>query len=363
MKAETRNFMSITSKSPSHQQRLSLVATVAIIMSILLTACGSTSTTGSGSKPTVVIGYMDNGAEPELIAIAQKLFEKDMNANVQIKYFDSGPASLSAIASGSLQIMTGIGSPPVVSAITKGVPLQAVWAQELYNKDEGLVVSNSSGIKSIKDLSGKSVALVLGSTSEFALNATLNKAGVNPTSVHKLNMTPPAMRTAWLNHSISATYVWDPVFDTLSKDSGTILSTDQDVEQEAPVYSLSVANGTWSKDNAKLVQGFVQAQSDAVNYYNQHTQDALKLIAKQDSISVAVATTEMAGFKVYDAQDQLTADGLGQGSTIGSSLVAKSFVASAQFMKSIGTLSTAPTDFSPNVNPTYVQAVISSSNK
>lgn len=353
--------MSSTPIASSYRQRLSLAASVAIIISILLTACGASSATGSGSKPTVVIGYMDNGAEPELIAIAQHLFEKDMNANVQIKYFDSGPASLSAIASGSLQIMTGIGSPPVVSAITKGVPLQAVWAQELYNKDEGLVVSNSSGIKAVKDLAGKTVALVLGSTSEFALDATLTKAGVNPTSVHKLNMTPPAMRTAWLNHSISAAYVWDPVFDTLSKDSGTILSTDQNVEQEAPVYSLSVINSSWGKDNNKLVQGFVKAQSDAVNYYNQHTQDALKLIAKQDSISVATATTEMAGFKIYDAQDQLSADGLGQGNTIGSSLVAKSFVASAQFMKSIGTLSTAPTDFTQNVNPTYGAAIASTS--
>jgi len=238
--------------------------------------------------------------------------------------------------------------------------LQAIWAQELYNQDEGLVVRSDSGISSVKALAGKTIALVLGSTSEYALDATLTKAGVNPSSVHKLNMTPPAMRTAWLNKSIDAAYVWDPVFDALRTSDGTVLGTDQDVEQEAPVYSLSVVNSTWAKSNAKLVQGFVQAQSEAVDYYQQHTQEAIALMAKQDSIIVATATTEMTGFKVYDAQDQLTADGLGEGSSIGSSLVARSFVDSAAFMHSIGTLSTLPTDFTQNVNPTYVEDYLNS---
>jgi NitT/TauT family transport system substrate-binding protein/taurine transport system substrate-binding protein len=335
---------------------------LSLLLAILLAACGSAGTAGSGgSKPTVVIGYMDNGAEPELIAIAQKLFEKDLNANIQIKYFDSGPASLSAIAAGSVQIMTGIGSPPVVSAITTGVDLQAVWAQELYTQDEGLVVRSGSGINSVKDLAGKTVALVLGSTSEYALNATLIKNGVDPKSVHKLNMAPPAIRTAWLNHSVDAAYVWDPVFDALRQNGGNILSTDEDVAQEAPVYSLSVVNTSWAKNNAALVKGFIQAQDEAVQYYKQHTQDALTLMAKQDSIDLSVATTEMAGYKVFDAQDQLGADALGQGNTIGSSLVAKSFVFSAKFKYSIGTLSTLPnTDFSANVSPTYVEQYLAS---
>ncbi|GCF10843.1 taurine ABC transporter substrate-binding protein [Dictyobacter arantiisoli] len=356
--------MRFTSIPTTQRRRLNLATITLLVLSLLLAACGganASSGSNAGSKPTVVIGYMDDGAEPELIAIAQKLFEKDMHANVQIKYFDSGPASLGAIASGSLQFMTGIGNPPVVSAITKGIPLQAIWVQELYNQDEGLVANKSAGISSIKDLKGKSVALVLGSTSEYALNATLNKAGVDPKSVHKLNMAPPAMRTAWLNHSIDAAYVWDPVLDALHQNNGTLLGTDLDVKQEAPVYNLSVVNSSWAKDNAALVKGFIQAQSEAVTYYQQHSEDALKIMAKQDSISVDVARTEMTGFQVFSAQDQSSADGLGQSNATAQSLVAKSFVASAAFMKSIGTLASAPTDFSQNVNPGYVNDYLKAS--
>ena len=326
-----------------------------------LTACGgsASSNTSSSSKPDVTIGYMDNGAEPEVIAVAQSLFSKYMkNANVQVKYFDSGPASLGAVASGSLQFMTGIGNPPTVSAITRGVPLQVVWAQELYTQDEGLVVRSNSGIQSVKDLAGKTVALVLGSTSEFALDATLKNAGVDPNSVHKLNMAPPAMRAAWTNHSIDAAYVWDPVFDALSHDSGTVLGTDLNVKQQAPIYSLSLVNSSWGTAHPDLVKQFIQAQNAAVTFYQQHPDEALQVIAKQESISVATVKTELAGYQIFGLQDQLGADALGQGSSISSSLVAQSLTLSGQFLQQKGAITSVPASFVSNVNPTYAQQVL-----
>jgi taurine ABC transporter substrate-binding protein len=325
-----------------------------------LTACGSasTQTTSSSSKPDVTIGYIDNGAEPEVIAVAQSLFSKYMHANVQVKYFDSGPASLGAVASGALQFMTGIGNPPTVSAITRGVPLQVVWAQELYTQDEGLVVRSTSGIQSVKDLAGKTVALVLGSTSEFALDATLKNAGVDPTSVHKLNMAPPAMRAAWTNHSIDAAYVWDPVFDALSHDSGTVLGTDLNVKQQAPIYSLSLVSSTWGTAHPDLVKEFIQAQNAAVTFYQQHQDEALQIIAKQEGITIATVKTELAGYQIFTLQDQLGADALGQGSSINSSLVAQSLALSGQFLKQKGAISSVPASFVSNVNPTYAQQLL-----
>ena len=339
-------------------QRGSTAFLFLVALLVGLTACGGSASTASSSKPDVTIGYMDNGAEPEVIAVAQSLFSKYMHANVQVKYFDSGPASLGAIASGALQFMTGIGNPPTVSAITRGVPLQVVWAQELYTQDEGLVVRSTSGIKSVKDLAGKTVALVLGSTSEFALDATLKNAGVDPNSVHKLNMAPPAMRAAWANHSIDAAYVWDPVFDALVNGGGTILGTDENVKQQAPIYSLSLVNSTWGTAHPDLVKEFIQAQNAAVTFYQQHQDEALQVIAKQEGITIATVKTELAGYQIFNLQDQLGADALGQGSSINSSLVAQSLVLSGQFLKQKGAITSVPASFVSNVNPTYAQQLL-----
>jgi NitT/TauT family transport system substrate-binding protein/taurine transport system substrate-binding protein len=333
-----------------------------------LAACGSTpasssaqTSSSSSGKQTVTIGYMDNGAEPEVIAVAKKLFQQRMNANVQVKYFDSGPASLGAVASGSVQIMTGIGNPPTVSAISRGVPLQVVWAQELYTGGEGLVVRGDSGITSLQDLKGKTVAVVLGSTSEFALDTLLTKAGISPSSIHKLNMAPPAMRAAWNNRSIDAAYVWNPVLDALRQQNGKVLATDENIKQDAPIYSLSLVNTQWASNNKELVKSFIQAQNDAVTLYKEHPDEALQIIAKYESISVDLVKTELAGLQIFSLQDQLTTDALGESNNIASSLVTKSLTTAATYLKAKGSVTSVPDHLEQNVNPTFVEELLKES--
>lgn len=102
---------------------------------------------------------------------------------------------------------------------------------------------------------------------ELIIRAFLEKAGVDPTSVHKLNMAPSAMHAAWSNHSIDAAYVWDPVLDAISHDNGKILGTDLDVKQQAPIYSLSLVNTSWGTAHPELVKEFIQTQNVAVTFY------------------------------------------------------------------------------------------------
>jgi len=81
----------------------------------LLAACSSSSTSSAAASKAagaaVTIGYENNGADPSLITIHNGYFQKEMHAGVTTKIFTSGPAALSAIASGSLQFMCGIGLP------------------------------------------------------------------------------------------------------------------------------------------------------------------------------------------------------------------------------------------------------------
>ncbi|MBV9228168.1 MAG: ABC transporter substrate-binding protein [Chloroflexi bacterium] len=338
--------------------RLALLLIAALVMAAL-SSCGSSGGQPSGTtKPTVVIGWINDGAIPEMVSMAKGYFSKRMNANIEFKEFDSGPAALAAIASGDLQIMTGIGNPPTVSAISHGIPLQVVWAQELYTTEEGLVVRSDSGINSLNDLKGKTVALVVGSTSELALGVNLKQAGIDPSSVHFLNMSPPAIRVAWSNHSIQAAYTWDPVLHTISNEGGKILVTDQNVEQVAPIFDLSLVNSNWAKSNANLVKGFVQAMDDGVTYYKQNPDDAVQVIANQVGITTDLAKQELAGFKIYSAQDELTADGLGQGSSVAASLVTKALQAAGTYLAGKGSIAGVPANLDQNVNPTYVESIL-----
>lgn len=99
------------------------IAVTTLAITALATLGVGTSYAAAQTESTVIIGYENNGADPEMVAIAEGYFSKYMHAHVELKLFSSGPAALTALGSGDLQFMTGIGNPPTVSAIAQGVPL------------------------------------------------------------------------------------------------------------------------------------------------------------------------------------------------------------------------------------------------
>ena len=328
------------------------------LATVLAAGCGSSpSAATTANEPTVVIGYENNGADPEMVAIAKNYFATYMHAHVKLRYFSSGPASLAALAAGSLQFMTGIGNPPAAAAISQGVPVKVIWAQELYTRDEGLVVREGSGITSLKDLAGKQLALVVGSTSPFEVAAALKAEGLPQTSVQFVNMTPQAMVAAWERGQLDAAYVWDPAFDTMLQDHGVALMYDQNVEQTAPIFNLAVVQGPWAKTHAALVRGFIEAEQAGVAYTRSHPAQAVQEMAKEAGISVALARTEIRGFKVLSVAQQLSEQGLGSGSGVKTSLVTRSLAASAGYLQSIHQITKAPGDMSSYVDPSYAQYV------
>ena len=338
---------------------LSAIGGIALL-GAALGGCAASPGTSSGKVPTVVIGYENNGADPEMVAIAQGFFAKYMQgAHVELREFSSGPAAAAALASGSLQFMTGLGNPPAAAAIAQGVPVQVIWAQERYTTDEGLVVRDGSGIRSLQDLEHKQLALVVGSTSPFEVDTALRDAGIPASSVTFQNMSPPAMVAAWERGQLDAAYVWDPAFDTMLKDHGHALMYDENVAKQAPIFNLSIVNSSWAKEHRALVREFIQAQQAGVAFYQQHPAQALQDMANEAGISEALARTELQGYRLYTLRDQLGPSGLGTGTGVKTSLVSVSLQSAAQYILGIKEVSSVPKDMSGYVNPSYAQYVAS----
>ncbi len=310
----------------------------------------------AASQPHVTIGYED-APDPEMVAIADHYFSKYMHAHVTMKYYSSGPAALASLASGSLQFMTVLGNPPLATAIAKGVPLQVIWAQDLYTTGEGLVVKTSSHITKLSQLEGHRVALASGSTSSFELATAEKQAGIPAGKIRIDNMTPPAMVAAWKSGAIKAAWVWVPFFSDMLHAGGSALLYDKSQGPAAPVFNLAVVNSTWAKTHAALVQGFVQAEAAGVATYQKHPHQAYQAMAKVGAITAAQAQSQAKGLKFLTLQDQLTAGGLGAPGQTAHSLVTKSLTAAAIWLKASGRASTVPSNFAAFVNPSYAAAV------
>lgn len=348
--------------------KLIIVPVAATLSLTALSACSSNaskSATGTGqpatasagsSNQTVVIGYENNGAvDPTQAAQSLGYWTKDIKAKVKTVYFTSGPAALTALGSGSVDIMTGIGNPPVASALANHVPLSVIWCDEDSLTDQALVVRKSSGISSVAQLKGKTIATVVGSTASYALTGVLQKAGLSASDVHVLNLTPPAISTAWKTGQISAAYIWYPTLAQLLANGGTAVASDADVLQTYPINNLSVVNKTWAAAHRQLVEEFIQAQSAGVQAFENNLDSTLAAELSATGETMTEAKLEANTTKKFTAAQQLSPDALGTSDS--NSLVAHSLVTASQYLHSLdpsGSALTSPDGF---IDRSYVQAV------
>ncbi|AKJ67209.1 myristoyl transferase [Pandoraea thiooxydans] len=310
--------------------------------------------------PDVVIGYENNGADPYMVTQGLGLFQKNIPGHVSLKFFDSGPAAMSALASNSLQFMCGLGIPPYVTGISQGLPFAIVFNQERYTTDAGIVVRPGKGINSVADLKGKTIAIVVGSQASFELATFLDQAHVPMDSVRQLNMSPPEMHVAWSTGSIDAAIVWDPVFDALQGLGGHVLKSDGDLPQDASSYNICIVNTQWAKQNPKIVAAFVRAMDQGVTYTKEHPDKALAIMAKQSGVTLPVAKAELAGYDIYSAQDQLTPKVLGSGAGVATSATTKTLENTAKVLKKIGRITEMPSNFASAVDSSYAAEAVKS---
>lgn len=348
----------------SRMTRISSLAAASLVTASLMWFAGGTVAPTASSAAVnagkIAIGYENNGADPSIISVANHYFQQELGNGVSTKLFASGPAALSALASGALPFMCGLGFPPVISAIAQGVPLQIIFNQERYTTDAGLVVRSSSGIKAVSGLKGKSIAIVIGSQSSFELATFAAQAKLNLSTVKQINMTPPEMQSAWARGSIDAAIVWDPAFDYLSTHGGRILATDASLPPTATSFNICVANKNYAAAHPAIAAGFIKALGDGVTYLQKHNVAAMSVMAKAAGISVATAKKEIAGYQIYTVANQVTASVLGSSSSVsGTSGTGQSLHNNWKALKGAGTVLTAPpSSVAQYVNPTYAKAAI-----
>ena len=309
------------------------------------------------NKPQVTIGYEDNGADPYMVSMAEHMFERHMNAEVEYKLFSSGPAAMSALASNSLTFMCGIGVPPLVTAIAQGLPMTIVYNQERYTNAAGIVVKPESGIHDVAGLQGKKIAIVAGSQASFELATFLAEAHVPYTSVTQINMAPPQMRTSWVTGAIDAAIVWDPVFSALRAAGGKAIKTDGDLPRSASSYNVCIANAEWAKAHPELVRGFVAALDEGYQMTQTQRDHALAQMARQTGVSVDIAKSELAGYELFSGSDQTTPKVMGSGAGVTQSATYQTLVNTAKVLHDIGRIQSAPTSFESNVAPQYSQSL------
>jgi NitT/TauT family transport system substrate-binding protein len=218
--------------------RLTSLAAVALSAAVVVTGCsllggssGSSSSSGSNSagleKTHLNVGMLNAiDVVPAWLAEDKGYFSQ-AGLTVNLQTVQGGSQSIPALVGGSLDIaFSNWGS--MFSAQEKGVgDFRAIVDAYQSQEQNVLVTLPSSGIKSIKDLAGRTVsANNLTGTPPIAFKEILQSNGVDPNSVKLVTMGYGDVPAALANHQVDASILLEPYLSEVERSNGAVPVTD-----------------------------------------------------------------------------------------------------------------------------------------
>ena len=295
--------MPIGKRSRTSQVRIAAAGAAA---SLLLAACGggsaSSSTaagsgsgaTASGAASTVNVGVLPIADVAPLYLGMKQGFFAGPHLKVVPHTLQGGAAVASAVVGGSLQFGFGA-TANLVQASAHGLPIQFV-----ANGDEaagapaaawsGILVRAGSGIKSVSQLAGKTIAAnATHGENELALDSILLHNGVQPSSVHVVALPFPTMPSALASGQVQAVTEVEPFVSAIKAKGGTLVSPLFEAEQPSQIVAGYFTTKNEISSKPDVVKRFVTAMNESLDYAQAHPSAVRAIIPTYTSIPSTVA--------------------------------------------------------------------------
>jgi NitT/TauT family transport system substrate-binding protein len=207
----------------------------------------------------------------------------------------SGPAAMSALVGGSIQISEG-NILSLAGVHAKGIPMTLIAPGSIFDASltpsVRLVASPSSTVKSPKELAGKTVAVPsLSDLMTISTRSLIDKSGGDSDAVHFVELPPPAMGAALQAGRIDAAGMYEPFL------SGALAQGARPIGVPyaalAPKFMIVAwfAYGPWAQTHRETVAAYVSVVNRAAAYANAHARDLIPMISGFSHIPEDVLAT------------------------------------------------------------------------
>lgn len=235
--------------------------------------------------------------------VKEKGFFEKYGANVELVWFPVYSDSLTALATGKIDANSQTLS-DTLAPVAKGIPLKAVLVNDNSNGGDGIVVKPD--IHSLQELKGKKIATELGTVDHFLMLTALEKAGLKENEVQYTNMTVNDAGSAFISGNLDAAVLWEPFLGkAVQEGKGKILFSSKDTPGLIP--DLLVFREEVTKSRSDDVKKILHAWFDALDYWKQHPEESLQIMAKAAETPVDEYKRSVDSVKIFNMEDNLNA--------------------------------------------------------
>lgn len=253
------------------------IITIVIIVAVVVILAGAYAFYSSQDSNTVTIGYLPSDHDAALfVADAQNMYQKE-GINIKLVQFNNGGDLMTAMASGDVDVGY-VGITPVLSSIEKGVPVKVISG--VQTEGSGIVVGNNSGIDSVQDLAGKSIATPGDASIQYMLlKYYLKQNNMDIDDLDVSAMKVPSMNDALKSGKIDGMLTYEPFVTTATSNGAKELVNSSDILSNHPCCVVA-ASDDFLKEHPDEAKKIVEINGNATNYVNEHPDEAVSQLPK-----------------------------------------------------------------------------------
>jgi taurine transport system substrate-binding protein len=322
------------------------------LRSLVIGAATLALTAGSALAENVIIGHFGSPT-PMQVARAEGKFDAATGWTIEWRQFGSGTEVIAAMASGDVQVAE-LGSSPLSIGTSQGLEIQLFMIAQGLGTAESLIAKADSGITKVEDLTGKRIAVPVGSTAHYSLMGALSHAGIAEADVTIMNLPADQIAAAWDSGQVDAAFIWEPVQNQILQTGTFIVGADQTAAWGFPTFDGWVVNTEFAAANADAMVAFAKTMNEANMAYLADPaawtadSDPVKKIAEMTGADPAQVPTILKGFTFIPLADQLNDSWLGG--------AAANMKTTADFLVKAGRIDAAVEDYSGFVTTAIADA-------
>lgn len=250
------------------------VATVAALVLVGCSSGGTPTETAASAKSdapvemtTLRVGYIPGAHDIAQLLVAENQgYFKEIGINLEVTVFQTGISLSQALTGGSLDM-------GVMGAVVANFPARGQGKVIVLNNQQvdihQIWASPESGITSVNDLKGATIATTSGSAADVILQAALRKANLTRGDVEVINLDMPSAVNAFVTGGVEVVSMWAPFDKVIRENMPDAVQLETAKELGSPISGGWVLNNDFYASNPEIADALVlawqKANTDIVN--------------------------------------------------------------------------------------------------
>ena len=209
------------------------------------------------------------------VAKEKGYFEK-AGLDVDLRVIEASSDAIAAMQAGRIDVVASTIDNFSLFA-GNGANLSLLIGLDESSGGDGIVAKNT--IASVPDLKGQTIAVQMGSVSQFLLSEALDKAGLKLSDVKTIDMKSGDAGAAFVAGRVDAAVTWEPwLSKAKATDFGKILIDTKSLP--GLIVDAIAVRPEYLRDNPKAVEGLVRGYFKAIAFLQTNPTEAKEIIAR-----------------------------------------------------------------------------------